>query len=319
MLRFRALGVLLILGALAGCSDPQENTATEPATAAAAPAAPAPAPISQRMLGRWPMSLKSAVAAAPAARRANSMTMYYSVSREEPTPEELDAAGIPVAAQLGIYLMRAKLAAGESNARTVRVLRGVEQVRSHLPIFEFLPGNVMKIYIGGEAKPATYTVTAETPESLTIRVVEENDTDGPETFVITMQGDDVLMLNDPTDDHDTMTLAREGTGDPLNAPQVSPVPTGEAVPSGLVGRWKASGRRGLDVEFRANNDYVLHARVAIEGHFWVTEANGNQITIRRQMASMPHQLADTIEIVLDGDSLSWHDVASDRRLQMTRQ
>jgi hypothetical protein len=37
------------------------------------------------------------------------------------------------------------------------------------------------------------------------------------------------------------------------------------------------------------------------------------------MASMPHQLADTIEIVLDGDSLTWHDVAGDRRLEMTRQ
>lgn len=319
----RALSALVVVLALIGCSEPESAANTEPATEAsgASPAAPpAAAPLQQRMLGRWPMAIRAALESVPAAQRADTMTMYYSLCRDEPTVAELEAAGISSAARLGVYLARSKVAQGEADEGTARLLAGPGSVRSRLPTFEFLEGNIANVHIGAEVSGATYTVSAETAESLTITVVEEDDTDGPETFVVTMEGDDVLLLTKSGEaENGTITLARDGTDDPMDAPQVSAIPTGVAVPPGLLGRWNPNSGNASGREFRADNTYLLHGAAPLEGHYWVTAVEGNQVTLRAQLGTLPHQLADAIEVTLEGDSMTWQSVAGETRTQMTRQ
>jgi len=328
-LRFagHAVSALIIALALVGCGgDEEAPAAAEGASTespAATPAAPAPeavlAPVQERMIGRWPMQARGALEAAPEARRTNTMTMYYSLCRDEPTPEMLEAAGIPSMARAGIFMMRNKLAAGESDEGTARLLSGMQQVRSRMPTFEFIAPNVANVHVGGQIKAATFTISNERAESITITVVEENDTDGPETFVVTMEGNDLLRLTNPAEpDGGIIILAREGTDDPMNEPHVSAVPAGQAVPPALVGRWNADGEHGIDTEFRADKAYILHGTSPLEGHFWVSSANGNDITIRTQVGPLPHQLADTIEISIDGTTLNWHNVGTDSRTTYTR-
>ena len=317
-MKIRAICSILIFSFVAACSSGNQDD-TKKATSSKDDS-PSAVPISKRMIGRWHLTLKSVVDAAPPDKRANIAAMYYSVCREEPTPEQLDAAGLPTAAKVGVYSIRSKIASGKSDDRLNDFMKRLDKVKESLPVFEFMDGNVLKTESQGKIERATYTIESETKESITIKVTEESDSDGPDTFIVRMEGNDVLIMEDTKGEDGVMVFAREGTGDPLNSPEVSSPPKGEPVPPALLGRWKSSGRGKFDIEILPNNRFILHSAGSSEGYYWVTSVEGNKISIKRYMTGfIPHQLADTNEITINGDSLTWYVPSFDDRFELTRQ
>ena len=318
MTRIQSVCTILMFSFFAACSSGNQDD-SEKATPSRGES-PSAVPISKRMIGRWHLTLKSVVDATPPDKRANIAAMYYAVCREEPTLEQLDAAGLSTAAKVGVYSIRAKLASGKKDDRLNDFMKRLDKVKSSLPIFEFMDGNVLETEHKGKKERATYTIESETNESITIKITEENDSDGPETFTVRMEGNNVLIMEDTKGEEGAMVFAREGTGDSLDSPEVSSPPKGDPVPQGLLGRWKSSGRRKFDIEILPNNRFILHSAGSSEGYYWVTSVEGNKISIKRYIPGFtPHQLADTNEIVINGDSLTWYIPSFDDRFKLTRQ
>lgn len=128
---------------------------------------------------------------------------------------------------------------------------------------------------------------------------------------MTFEGNDRITVVEEGGDDPPMVWVREGTGDPLNAPQAFEPPDGLAVPAALLGEWTGDGKTMTFENHEATMGMASGGSLAM--HYRVVSVEGETITLHTWLHDLPYNGGDTIEVTLSGTHLTWYNTGSEAR------